>query len=433
MYQKIHRHLTLLFTGITSLILITMSISYLYMSEHALSKNSFLSFTSEVNTILSNFEQQSTLTYEWLAKVSSNGKYLIAAYDHDVPLSYTTTALSEKELALVDNIMKNRETLIRSIPPSGMLTSTHKEFTYTSSDKEHYYACYAEIGRTLGNLTVLLLYPAKKLYSQIFYSRICFLVINLSGILLIFLFSWHYTKKLLTPIRLSQQQQADFIAAASHELRTPLSVILSSISALKCAPPAAQGRFLHTIEVESSRMSRLITDLLTLARSDSRSWSFHIKETDLDTLLLNACEAFQPLAAQKQITLHIDLPEESFPACPCDPERISQVFGILISNALSYGYAGGSATLKLSYKKGVFSCYVIDNGIGISKEAKAHIFDRFYRADASRSKKEHFGLGLSIAKEIIESHHGNITVADTPGGGTTFLIQLYVNDKKHKV
>ena len=87
-----------------------------------------------------------------------------------------------------------------------------------------------------------------------------------------FLFSWHYTKKLLTPIRLSQQQQADFIAAASHELRTPLSVILSSISALKCAPPAAQGRFLHTIEVESSRMSRLITDLLTLARSDSRSW-----------------------------------------------------------------------------------------------------------------------------------------------------------------
>lgn len=179
------------------------------------------------------------------------------------------------------------------------------------------------------------------------------------------------------------------------------------------------------METEGGRMSRLVTNLLTLARADNHTWSFHMKETDLDTLLLNAWEAFQPMAGEKQISLQIELPEGHIPPCPCDPERILQVLGILLSNAISYGAGGGTIKLTLDHQNGVFTFRIIDHGIGIPDGEKMRIFDRFYRVDSSHSDKEHFGLGLCIAKEIIEAHCGDILVSDTPGGGTTFTIRLY--------
>lgn len=424
MYQKIRKRLTFLFTSITSLIMIVMSVSYLYMSEKELKKNSFLSFSGEMNTILSNLEQQNVITYEWLSKVSRNGKYLISIYDNGTPLSYTSTALSKENLSLIDEVMENCGDTILSVPSPSLFSSSHKEFSYTSNQGEHYYVCYAKIRHTTGNLTATILFSAKDLLHQMKLSRIRFFVINLIGILFLYLFSWYYTKRLLSPIQKSQEQQTAFIAAASHELRTPLSVILSSLSALKCASSSKQNHFLHTIENESNRMSRLVTDMLTLAQSDNHTWSFHIKETELDTVLLNVYEAFQPLASEKQISLFIELPEEELPCCLCDRERISQMLGIFVSNAISYGKTGGYTKLCLMYQNRTFFFHIIDNGIGISKEAKEHIFDRFYREDPARSKKEHFGLGLCIAKEIIEAHHGSIQVSDTPGGGTTFTITL---------
>ncbi|MCI8410072.1 MAG: HAMP domain-containing histidine kinase [Lachnospiraceae bacterium] len=427
MYQKIRKQLTFLFTGITSLILVVMSLCYLYMSEKELKKNSFLSFLGEMNTILSNLEQQNIITYEWLSKVSSNGKYLMFIYDNGIPLSYTTSTLSKENLSLMDEVMEYNADTILSVPAPNSFSSSHKEFSYTSSQGEHYYVCYAKIKHTEGNLTAMILFSTKDLLHQFKLSRTRFFIINLMGILVLYLFSWYYTKRLLSPIQKSQEQQAAFIAAASHELRTPLSVILSSISALKCAPPAKQDHFLHTIENESNRMSRLVTDMLTLAQSDNHTWSFHIKETELDTILLNAYEAFQVIAEEKQISLRIELPNRTLPHCFCDPERISQVLEILISNAISYGKIGGYTKLNLTYQNGIFSFYIIDNGIGISKEAKEHIFDRFYRADPSRSKKEHFGLGLCIAKEIVEAHRGSIQVSATSGGGTTFIVKLPLN------
>lgn len=443
MYQKVHKRLTFVFTGITSLVLIAMSVSFLYLSEQTLRKNSFLSFSEEMDTFVSSLGQQTTISCEWLSKMSGNGKYLIASYDHGVPLSYTSVALSREAQSLMDEVAKNCADALRFAPSADSFPSVHKEFAYTADDRNNYYVCFARIrhskkiggwhmplaGYADGGLTAIILCPTKELSNQLMASRIHFLVMNLIGALLLLLFSWRYTKRLLSPIQESQARQTAFIAAASHELRTPLSVILSSASALKCASPAEEGRFLHTIENESRRMSRLVTDMLTLARSDSHAWSFRLKEAELDTVLLNACEAFLPLASQKKISLFVELPNDALPPCLCDQERISQALGIFISNAISYGNTGGYVKLTLAFQSGMFRFQVIDNGIGIPKEAKEHIFDRFYRADVSRSKKEHFGLGLCIAKEIIKAHHGSIQVADTPGGGATFTVQLHKSTK----
>lgn len=430
MYKKIHKHLTFLFTGIASLILAGMSVIYLYMSEQALENNSFLAFSGEMGTLVSNFEQQTTITQEWLSKVSGNGKYQIAVYDNGIPLSYTSTALSKDTLTLMEEAAAQYANVLSDISTEPLSAPSHSEFSYTSKAGGRYYVCFVTIRHTPGNLTAVILYSTAQLSRQLMTARIRFVAINLAGIFLLSVFSWYYTKRLLLPIQRSQEQQAAFIAAASHELRTPLAVIISSLSAIRCSrkttsfPTDEQKHFLHTIETESGRMSRLVTDLLTLARSDSHSWSLHMKEVELDTILLNAYEAFQPLAAEKKISLDIALTEEHIPPCLCDAERISQVLGILLSNAVSYGSEGGRIKLTLNYQNGNFSLQVIDDGIGIPDEEKTHVFDRFYRIDPARSKKEHFGLGLCIAKEIVTAHHGSIEIHDTPGGGATFTVRL---------
>ncbi len=423
MYGQIHRRLAFLFAGITSLILVIMSASYQFLSEKEIRGSSFPTFVGEMNTILSNLEDQKTVTYEWLSKVSANGKYIIALYDNQVPLSYTTTALTDEEQALVAEVLRENQDIIATISASAYYGSIHEEFTYTAADKQHYYVCYSNINRS-STLTTIILFSTRDLDNRIIHQRIRLVWLNLIGITLLFLFSFFFTGYLLHPIRISQERQSAFIAAASHELRTPVSVILSAISALKYADAPEQEQFFTIIESEGTRMSHLINELLTLVRSDNHTWSFHMADTELDTLLINVYEAYKPIAAKEHIHLSLELPEQTFPPCRCDGERITQLLEILLSNAVSYSRTDGSIILRLTHRHHEFHLQVIDNGIGISPEARTHIFERFYQEDKSHSQKGHFGLGLSIAKEIVTAHHGSIQVSDTPGGGATFTVIL---------
>lgn len=425
MYRKIHRRLAFLFTAITSLILIIMSVSYQYMSEKEIRNSSFAAFAGEMNTLLSNLENQKNITYEWLSKVSANGKYIIALYDNNIPLSYTTTVLTEQEQALIAEVLEENRDIIHSMAASAYYGSIHEEFTYPAADKQHYYVCYSHINRSSKTLTTVILFSTGELDNRLMHQRLRLVGINLIGIAVLFLFSYFFIGQLLKPIRVSQEQQTAFIAAASHELRTPVSVILSSISALKYADTPEQQQFFTTIESEGTRMSHLINELLTLVRSDNHTWSFRMADTELDTLLLNVYEAYKPIAEKEHVRLFLELPDHAFPPCHCDSERITQLLEILLSNAISYSRAGGSVILRLTCKRREFHLQVIDNGIGISPDAKAHIFERFYQEDNSRSRKGHFGLGLCIAKEIVTAHHGNIQVSDTPNGGSTFTVILH--------
>ena len=217
-----------------------------------------------------------------------------------------------------------------------------------------------------------------------------------------------------------------FIAAASHELRTPLSVILASNECCLSASAEEQKGFFQTIRNEGKRMNSLIDDMLTLTRLGANRFLIEQKPAQLDTLCLNAYEAFEPLCENKNLTLLLILPEETLPRYQCDASRIAQVLSILLHNALSYTPENGQITLELVWQKesGSFEISVTDTGIGISDADKKHIFERFYRAEKSRSAKGHFGLGLSIAYEIVTAHHGKISVSDNPEGGSVFTVRL---------
>lgn len=425
LFQRVHRNLTILFTAITSLILISMSVGHLYISEKELKDNGYLSFLNESNTIFSNMEHQTTITGSWLSTLSANNHFLMAVYDNDNMLSHTEKTLTNDQKQMVTDVLaEGKKILPPSLSSSTAYTSDRADFYYSDDDGTTYYTNIARIKNSSAYLYMVILSSTRPLERQLYRQRFFFFLINLAGILLLFLFSHFYTKKLLLPIQENQEKQTGFIATASHEFRTPLAVMHSCLDAFRQANPEVKEQFLQTMEKENRRLSSLVNDMLILTQTSGRSLSVNMSETELDTLLLNSYEEFLPLAKEKGLRLFIELPEQIIPACLCDAGRLSQVLGILISNAVSYCNKNGYIKLALSTSHSRFFLTVEDNGIGISDTAKPHIFERFYREDSSRNKQEHFGLGLCIAKEIIDFHHGHITVSDTPGGGTTFTISL---------
>lgn len=435
MYKKVHIRLTLLCAGITTVIMIVMSLCYLYVSEKGLYRNQFQSFKNDINTITTNLEQQSVISMEWLSKMEAQGNYLFFVLDNGVPFLYNqlndTDSSSSREL-LLEECQAAYDAMFATTPSvqtSSSYLSYHFEYEFTSrSQNSRYFASVIYMGKSSSALEIIVLSALDSLERQIMEQRIRFILIDIAAILLLTVFSWIFTGILLKPIIENQQKQVQFVASASHELRTPLAVILSAAECCKTAPAEKREGFLKIIRQEGQRISALINDMLTLSQSDNQRFCVQLKPTELDTLLMNSYETFEPLARDKAITLSILLPEDALPLCPADPERISQVLAILLHNAVSYTPMHGHITLSLSHKqtreKERFYLSVQDDGIGISNEDKKKVFDRFYRAEKSRSAKGHFGLGLSIAYEIVKAHGGNITVTDTPGGGSTFTIVL---------
>lgn len=437
MFQKVRLRLTVLFAGITAFIMIIMSVSYLYISETSLQKNQYASFRSDMNTIVTNLEQLSVISMEWLAKMEAQKDYAFFLLDNNVPFLYNRLSdplEASANQALLQECLDayHSRFSVSVIPAKQPVTSpyvsyhTEDEFHSVSRNQDFFYS-YINMEKNSARLQVIILSPQNKLREQILQQRIVFVFINIAAIIFLALFSYFFTGKLLNPIMENQIKQNRFIAAASHELRTPLAVILSSAECCKKAEPEKLDAFLSIIQREGAGMSSLLHDLLTLSTSDNCTLSVNPKLTELDTLLLNSFEAFEPLAKEKQLTLTVHLPEQTLPLCFCDESQIRQVISILLHNAVSYTPVGGAISLSLSFRREYFSIAVSDNGIGISDEDKKKIFDRFYRAEKARSTKGHFGLGLSIALEIIKLHHGSLTVEDAPVKGTVFTVKLPKN------
>jgi signal transduction histidine kinase len=230
----------------------------------------------------------------------------------------------------------------------------------------------------------------------------------------------------MAPIKKSWQRQQDFVADASHELRTPLTVVQVNLELVKGNPEeivSSQSKWLDHSLLETKRMSKLVDDLLFLARADSQQQILEIKQFSLDIVLRDVLESFRPLAETGGISLESSLDSEI--RYWGDAFRIKQLLVILLDNALKYTPSGGQVNLNLQNRDTFAEIAVSDNGEGIPAEHLAKIFERFYRVDKARSRqKEGTGLGLAIADWIIRSHHGQVKVFSSPGKGTTFVISL---------
>lgn len=227
----------------------------------------------------------------------------------------------------------------------------------------------------------------------------------------------------LVPIKNAWQKQQEFVSDASHELRTPLAVIQAKTDLLFRTPGATvQDKILDisTISKESRRLSKLVTNLLTLARSDSDQIEMKKSDFLLDELLREIIQQYDEIAFYQEKSLSLEAAESvHFFA---DKERIHQLIVILLDNAMKYTHEGGEILLSCRQSHTSLFLQVKDNGIGIPEKDIPKIFDRFYQSDKSRTAAEGTGLGLSIAKWIIDKHYGKTKVQSTQGKGTSIEI-----------
>jgi heavy metal sensor kinase len=220
------------------------------------------------------------------------------------------------------------------------------------------------------------------------------------------------------------EQQARFTSHAAHELRTPISVMLTQTQSALSRERSA-GEYREAVEAcqrAAQRMRRLIESMLELARLDGDEQRMRRERFDLANTAAECVELVYPLAKQRQISIQSDL---SASGCSGDPERIGLVLTNLLPNAIYYNREGGEVRVKVEPKERLAVVSISDSGPGISADDLPHIFERFWRADKSRSRAEgRAGLGLAIVKSIVESHGGTIEVSSELGSGTTFTVSL---------
>lgn len=245
--------------------------------------------------------------------------------------------------------------------------------------------------------------------------------ILLAGVLVLTLLSWLLSRLLARPVQASVQKQKEFIAAASHELRAPLAVISSSAEMAK-EKPREDAPYMDTILSETKRMARLTGELLYLAGADAGKMDLAMGEVSPDTLLIQAFEQYEPMAQKSGHTLRLVLPEVEVQPIRADSERLLQLIGILLANAFEYTPEGTPVEMVLKEARQGVQMEIADHGPGIPDSEKEQVFERFRRADTGRASREHYGLGLSVAREIVANHGAKIGLRDTPGGGATFVL-----------
>lgn len=260
--------------------------------------------------------------------------------------------------------------------------------------------------------------PTSNLTAQKFITTI------LLGIGMVFVGSWLLSKAAIRPIKEAWQKQLDFTADASHELRTPIAVIRTNLELVMDSPEEtveSQMKWLQNIEAENKRMARLVEDLLTLSRADTNQQTLEMETFLLDEVISEAIVLLEPVADRKNIKLEVHI--NSKMDFHGDRKRIKQLLVILTDNALNYTDGPGTVTISLTGSEKEVNLMVSDTGYGMEKEHLNKIFDRFYRVNKTRNlNQDGSGLGLSIAKWIIQEHGGTIQAESSPGIGTTFTV-----------
>jgi PAS domain S-box-containing protein len=219
--------------------------------------------------------------------------------------------------------------------------------------------------------------------------------------------------------------QRRFVADASHEMRTPIAALKGMLELLDDGAknvPEVRDDFIHTMQLESDRLGRLVADLLTLARLEAGSLKLERTPEHVADLLGDVACVMRTLAEQAQVALEVRVPDEGALVIG-DHDRIVQVLLSFTDNALNHAPAGTTIRLSAEAHGGMVRLEVSDEGSGIEPGEIDRVFERFYRADSAREGSG-TGLGLAIAKEIVEAHGSSIYVRSQPGAGTTFGFEL---------
>ena len=224
---------------------------------------------------------------------------------------------------------------------------------------------------------------------------------------------------------------SQFAADASHELRTPLAVIRTTaeLALRRARTPESYRDSLQEIAAEAERMTRLVEELLILARSDAATAEMPLGAVDVGEVLADICDEMRGLAQMRDIRVRTDFSGDRAPIVAGNRPALHRLFLVLLDNALKFSHSGSEVILKVENVDSMVAVTIEDFGVGISKSDLPHIFERFYRADQARTGAGH-GLGLSLAKSIARLHGASIEVHSTEGAGSRFTVVFAARDAR---
>ncbi|EKQ56737.1 MULTISPECIES: HAMP domain-containing sensor histidine kinase [unclassified Clostridium] len=251
-----------------------------------------------------------------------------------------------------------------------------------------------------------------------------FILVGLGSLSAFFIVSLYLASWAVKPIKRSWEQQRQFVADASHELKTPLTVILANTDIIlshKNDTIINQLKWINYIKTEGERMTSLVNDLLFLAKTDANKNEVILSKINLSDIVWNCVLPFESIAFEEEKIINTEISPDAF--INGDNNRLKQLLFILIDNAIKYCNEKGYINVTLSQTQDKVNLSVNNTGAPIPEDKILHIFDRFYRVDESRArKKDGYGLGLAIAKSIVETHKGKMSVFSSESEGTTFIV-----------
>lgn len=442
-----------------------------------------------LDSLLEKLEAGGPVSDRFLAELELRSRAVVYLLDNGQPLQFAGAwqpATPRETLAAQALETAGGEGICRNVVP-GRRCQTPVALTGPAGDA---YTGYAARPAAPEGVVVLLLQNTAARQTALAGLAARYGALGLAGALALGLTAWLLAGAAIRPTARAVARQREFVAAASHELRTPLAAVSASLEAAGLAlaaggageardtggspapdgtaagdteftgragaalvSEAAQGaapspapspaHFVQTAQQETRRMARLVDDLLLLAGSDAAAWQLRPARVPLDEVCRAAYEQFLPLAqaAGRRLTLLLeDAPAGDAAPPPApeawgepevwgDEERLVQLLGVLLSNALEYAPPGSAVELMLRRRGGRAAVLVRDHGPGVPDADKERIFARFYRAEQSRTDHAHFGLGLAVAFELARLHGARLSVRDTLNArgepdGATFVLEL---------
>ncbi len=270
------------------------------------------------------------------------------------------------------------------------------------------------------NSQVIALADTSSVYTSLFDSILICLGLFVGSMIVIFLISLALSGLAVKPVKEAWTKQKQFVADASHELKTPLTVILANNNIMKSHTNSKvedEQKWLESTEEEANHMKQLIDQMLFLAKSDAGNTQPELSEVDISEIIEGASLNFEPIAFENDIEIETNV-EENIKIMG-NSTQLNQLAHILIDNAVKYAEKKSVVRINLQHKNEVVEFSVNNIGNVIGKEELNHIFDRFYRAEKSRTTKG-YGLGLSIAQSIVQNMNGKLSVESNKEDGTTF-------------
>ena len=433
MLKRLRRRLTLLAALLTGAVLVlALSLAFAITRQQYLAQRQ-AAFYAAVGQVQYQWGQFSALDDAWLAQMESQNGITLYLEENGVPLLFSSrqSGVGTGFFPAAKATLAGQYHFNTDRRPLAALSVEEQNFTQTAAEQS--YRCAARLS-PMGERGWRCLIAAQNTAPERAYLwrlALRFAALALAGCAGIAAACWFVAGRAIRPVGDAMEKQQQFLSVAGHELRTPLAVIRANVGAAVSVPEKT-GRCLRVIDEESGRMGGLVDDLLLLSAGASARLRLSLHPLAPDAFLLDFAESMEATAAARGRHIETRLPPEALPVIEADEYRLRQLLMILTDNALRYEPPGGRVLLSaVPCREGV-AFRVTDHGPGVPKGERQKIFDQFYRGpaactdlqDPDSDPPRHFGLGLSVAKELAGLHDARLFVEDRPDGapGAVFVL-----------